>query len=191
MGSCPEQSVAAFCQPLGRGPGNSMAPPSGFGKAQSEQAPAWLLDTPKTRAFASERTEKTRRSENRRVSGKPAHRLWSPWAQYPVGPCPPCDCGHSASTKAWDMPASSEVGGPTQQDTVVPGGGCGCAEAHGGLGRGAGQYGLPEEEGPHSGPACGSVGGCVALSTHTPLYSPQPTLQKQKPRYRADGPWGR
>lgn len=37
----------------------------------------------------------------------------------------------------------------------------------------------------------GAVGGCVALSTLTPLYSPQPTLQKQKPRYRADGPWGR
>lgn len=80
MGSCPEQSVAACCQPLGRGPGNSTAPPSGFGQAPSEEAPAWLLDTPGAGAFAAELTGKTRRSDNRRVSGKPARQLWSPWA---------------------------------------------------------------------------------------------------------------
>lgn len=47
------------------------------------------------------------------------------------------------------------------------------AEAHGGLGRGAGQCGLPEEEGPRSGPACGCRGWlCGTKHTHATL---QPT----------------
>lgn len=105
-GQRPQQRAAPCCQPCGI----NATVPSGFSKAPSARAPAWLSDTHGGRSFASNLAEKTRQAESWHVSGRPHH----PGPGRPR----PADVGagaHPAELRTWTRLRHWRREGPRRQ----------------------------------------------------------------------------